>query len=57
MIKTGSGGVCCRNARGRVRNRKSNPDGVAGGIWRAVRTILQINPTVSDESFTDEYLI
>ena len=31
-IKTGSGGVCCHNARGRVRNRKSNPDGVAGGI-------------------------
>ena len=37
-IKTGSGGVCCHNARGRVRNRKSNPDGVAGGIWRTVRT-------------------
>ena len=37
-IKTGSGGVCCPNARGRVRNRKSNPDGVAGGIWRTVRT-------------------
>ena len=31
-IKTGSGGVCCHNARGRVQNRKSNPDGVAGGI-------------------------
>ena len=31
-IKTGSGGVCCHNARGRVRNRKSNPDGVAAGI-------------------------
>ena len=25
-IKTGSGGVCCHNARGRVRNRKSNPE-------------------------------
>ena len=37
-IKTGSGGVCCHNARGRVRNRKSNPDGIAGGIWRTVRT-------------------
>ena len=37
-IKTGSGEVCCHNARGRVRNRKSNPDGVAGGIWRTVRT-------------------
>ena len=37
-IKTGSGGVCCHNARGRVRNRKSNPDGEAGGIWRTVRT-------------------
>ena len=37
-IKTGSGGVCCHNARGRVRNKKSNPDGVAGGIWRTVRT-------------------
>ena len=37
-IKTGSGGICCHNARGRVRNRKSNPDGVAGGIWRTVRT-------------------
>ena len=37
-IKTGSGGVCCHNARGRVRNRKSNPDGVAGGIWCTVRT-------------------
>ena len=37
-INTGSGGVCCHNARGRVRNRKSNPDGVAGGIWRTVRT-------------------
>ena len=37
-IKTGSGGVCCHNARGRVRNRKSNPDGVAGGIWRTVCT-------------------
>ena len=37
-IKTGSGGVCCHNAQGRVRNRKSNPDGVAGGIWRTVRT-------------------
>ena len=37
-IKTGSGGVCCHNAWGRVRNRKSNPDGVAGGIWRTVRT-------------------
>ena len=31
-VKTGSGGVCCHNARGRVRNRKSNPDGVARGI-------------------------
>ena len=28
-IKTGSGGVCCHNARGRVRNRKSNPEGVS----------------------------
>ena len=37
-IKTGSGGVCCHNARGRMRNRKSNPDGLAGGIWRTVRT-------------------
>ena len=26
-IKTGSGGVCNHNAWGRVRNRKSNPDG------------------------------
>ena len=37
-IKTGSGGVCCHNARGRVGNRNSNPDGVAGGIWRTLRT-------------------
>ena len=28
-IKTGSGGVCCHNARGRMRNRKSNPEGVS----------------------------
>ena len=28
-IKTGSGGVCCPNARGHVRNRKSNPKGVS----------------------------
>ena len=28
-IKTGSGGVCCHNARRRVRNRKSNPEGVS----------------------------
>ena len=28
-IMTGSGGVCCPNARGRVRNRKSNPEGVS----------------------------
>ena len=28
-IKTGSGGVCCHNGRGRVRNRKSNPEGVS----------------------------
>ena len=28
-MKTGSGGVCCHNARGRVRNRKSNPEGVS----------------------------
>ena len=28
-IKTGFGGVCCPNARGRVRNRKSNPEGVS----------------------------
>ena len=26
-IKTGSGEVCCPSARGRVRNRKSNPEG------------------------------
>ena len=28
-IKTGSGRVCCHNARGRVQNRKSNPEGVS----------------------------
>ena len=28
-IKTSSGGVCCPNARGRVRNRKSNPEGAS----------------------------
>ena len=28
-IKTGSGGVCCHNARGCVRNRKSNPEGIS----------------------------
>ena len=28
-IKTGSGGVCCHNARGRVWNRRSNPEGVS----------------------------
>ena len=28
-IKTGSGRVCGHNARGRVRNRKSNPEGVS----------------------------
>ena len=37
-IKTGSTGVGCHNARERVRNGKSNPDVVAGGIWRTVRT-------------------
>ena len=25
-IKTNSGGICCHNARGHVRNRKSNPE-------------------------------
>ena len=29
MIKTGSRGVCCHIARGCVRNRKSNPEGVS----------------------------
>ena len=28
-IKTGSGGCCCHNARRRMRNRKSNPEGVS----------------------------
>ena len=28
-IETGSGGVCCHNERGRVGNRKSNPEGVS----------------------------
>ena len=28
-IKTGSGGVCYPNARGHVRNRTSNPEGVS----------------------------
>ena len=27
-IKTGSGRICCNNARGHVRNRKSNPEAV-----------------------------
>ena len=28
-LKTGSGGVCCPNSRGRMRNRKSNSEGVS----------------------------
>ena len=28
-LRAGSGGVCCHNARGRMRNRKSNPEGVS----------------------------
>ena len=42
-IKTGSGGVCCHNARGRVRNRKSNPDGIAGEIWRTLFAQAQVH--------------
>ena len=28
-INTGSGGICCPNAQGRVRNRKSNLEGIS----------------------------
>ena len=29
VLGGGGGGCCCHNARGRVRNRKSNPEGVS----------------------------
>ena len=44
VIKTGSGGVCCHNARGRVRTGSPIPRPLGWGIGRTVRT----SPSASD---------